>query len=102
MRDFDPDAFERFIDELIPDDDGFSPIDGVAEVLRQVGRWLAEHEVAMDQRATLAQLVIEPWLRQQASISLKDGSRIPITGHERLEMKRKWSEAIGFDIPLPS
>ena len=21
MRDFDPDAFERFIDELIPDDD---------------------------------------------------------------------------------
>jgi hypothetical protein len=98
MADFDPEAFEQFIDEILPEDrQDILTIDETAAVLRQVRDWLERHDVEMAHRRHLAELIVAPWLQARTAAGVA-----PVTGAERLALKRQFSEAIGFDIPLPN
>lgn len=95
-RPFDSEAFtkrfEHFVDELLPEDDRFLTMDDIAAVLRRTREFLAEeNDVPPDYQRELLESIIRPWLNGRG-----------FQGTERADAKRKWSEAVGFDLPLPN
>jgi hypothetical protein len=84
-----PEQFEEFLDTGMPADDELLTIDRMHDVLRSVREYLNEQQAPTDFQRELVDLIIRPWLMAQIA-----------TGEERVEMQRKWSTAVGFEIQL--
>jgi hypothetical protein len=91
---FDPETFTEkfgnFLDELFPDDEMLT-VDAIAQLFQRVRLYLEQEGVPLEFRQQLAPMIGGPFLKLPQ-----------ISEAERVEIKRKWSEALGFDVPLPN
>jgi hypothetical protein len=91
---FDPETFTEkfgnFLDELFPDDEMLT-VDAVTQLFQRVRLYLDQERVPLEFRQPLAPMIVGPFLKLPR-----------ISGAERVEINRKWSDALGFDVPLPN
>jgi hypothetical protein len=86
-----PDELDAFLDGLLHDDDEPLTIDALAERCSRLRAFFDEQGVPIDAQAECAERFIRPMLAAKGP-----------TGAERVEMARKFSAALGFDVTLPN
>ena len=79
--------FDRFVDELMPDDESLLTVDDIAQLIVKVRAFIDQYDVADEQKAEFATRLLQPVFRAAE-----------LTPVERQEIMNKWAAAFGVEI----
>ena len=79
--------FERFVDDLLPDDEALLTVDDIARLISRLRAFFDRYTMTDAQKAAFAEQLLNPVLRSTT-----------LTPAERRDVMEKWASAFGVEI----